>query len=148
MEISQIKKKNIPKLDFCKGTPIEPRKRVVRVVGPNFGTPGFGATFCAKKCYFWPIKSTFSCPNFKKTHVSFKNIIIHHSQKIGAANTQKWPEITVFGPKMLFFAIFSIDFPKISRSGKCCLFLNNWSVFIKFGAEKVGENGKKKHFFV
>ena len=63
LEISEIKK-NIPKLDFCKDTPIEPRKRVVRLVGPNFGTPGFGATFYAKKCYFWPFFATISAPIF------------------------------------------------------------------------------------
>ena len=38
-------KQNLLLLDFCKVTPIEPRKRVVRVVGPNFELPGFGATF-------------------------------------------------------------------------------------------------------
>ena len=75
------KAKNIPKLDFCKDTPIEPQKRVVRLIRPNFGTPGFGATFYAKKCYFWPFSPTSSVPNFIKTHSHFKNGNIYHSKK-------------------------------------------------------------------
>ena len=32
-----------------------------------FGTPGFGATFYAKKHYFWPFSPTFFGPYFIKT---------------------------------------------------------------------------------
>jgi hypothetical protein len=39
----------------------------------------FGATFYAKKCYFWPFLPPFSGPNFTKTHQSLKTINIHHS---------------------------------------------------------------------
>ena len=101
------KAKNIPKLDFCKDTPIEPQKRVVRLVGPNFGTPGFGATFYAKKCYFWPFSPTFSVPNFKKTQQLFKNGNINPSQKFlenwCRKRCKKWLKIAFFGPKMAIF---------------------------------------------
>jgi len=78
-KLRQIQIKNISKLDFCKDTPMEPRKKLVRFVRLNFGTLGFGATFYAKKCYFCPFLTTFSGPNFTKNHQSFKNIIFHHS---------------------------------------------------------------------
>ena len=74
-------KQNLLLLDFCKVTPIEPRKRVVRVVGPNFELPGFGATFNARKCYLWPFSPTFSAPNFIKTHYLLQNVNFYHSQK-------------------------------------------------------------------
>ena len=108
--ISKKKGKNIPKLDFCKDTPIEPRKRVVRLVRPNFGTPGFGATFYAKKCYFWPFSPTSSVPNFIKTHSHFKNGNIYHSKKFWEIwcreSVKKWPKIAFFGPKTAIFGRF------------------------------------------
>ena len=73
------KAKNIPKLDFCKDTPIEPQKRVVRVFGPNFEPPRFGTTFYAKNCYFWPFSPTFSAPNFIRTDHLHQNANFYHS---------------------------------------------------------------------
>ena len=108
--ISKKKGKNILKLDFCKDTPIEPRKRVVRLVRPNFGTPGFGATFYAKKCYFWPFSPTSSVPNFIKTHSHLKNGNIYHSKKFWEIwcreSVKKWPKIAFFGPKTAIFGHF------------------------------------------
>ena len=104
------KAKNILKLDFCKDTPIEPQKRVVRLVWPNFGTPGFGATFYAKKCCFWLFSPTSSVPNFIKTHSYFKNGNIYRPKKFWEIwcreSVKKWPKIAFFGPKTAIFCHF------------------------------------------
>ena len=116
-KLRQIQIKNISKLDFCKDTPMEPRKKLVRFVRLNFGTLGFGATFYAKKCYFCPFLTTFSGPNFTKTHQSLKTINIHHSQQFDAAYHTKMAKNSCFWAKKCYFWPFfdtfsASNFPK------------------------------------
>ena len=71
---------------------------------------GFGATFYAKKCYFWPFSPTSSVPNFIKTHSYFKNGNIYRPKKFWEIwcreSVKKWPKIAFFGPKTAIFCHF------------------------------------------
>ena len=71
---------------------------------------GFGATFYAKKCYFWPFSPTFSVPNFMKTQKLFKNGNINPFQKFWEnwcrKSCKKWPKRAFLGPKTAIFGHF------------------------------------------
>ena len=95
---------------FARPPLIKLKKKIVRLIWPNFGTPGFGATFYAKKCCFWLFSPTSSVPNFIKTHSYFKNGNIYRPKKFWEIwcreSVKKWPKIAFFGPKTAIFCHF------------------------------------------
>ena len=61
-------------MDFCKNTPIEPQKRVVRVVRPNFNRLDLAQLYMPKNAIFGHFNPLPLIRISQKTLQSFKNI--------------------------------------------------------------------------